>query len=217
VFYCAGLTGDFVSRPLDAADAHVATVLRLVNAIDFDTFVYLSTTRVYGSGPTHEEAALTVRPGVMSDLYNITKLAGESTVLQALGGRGRVARLSNVVGPALAPTSFVGSLAEHIARGETVRIEAGPLFARDYVDVEDVVELLLRIPGGRTSIYNVASGCNVTNGEIAELIRGSGREVSVGDAAGTGNTLIETSRIRDEFGYAPRAPHHALSLALGHG
>ncbi len=47
VIYCLGLTADFRSRPLDTAEAHVGLLARLLGAIQFRSFLYLSSTRVY--------------------------------------------------------------------------------------------------------------------------------------------------------------------------
>src|SRR3954470_22708673 len=47
VIYCVGLTADFRSRPLETVDAHVCHLLHVLRDGDFESLVYLSSTRVY--------------------------------------------------------------------------------------------------------------------------------------------------------------------------
>ena len=82
VIDCVGLTGDFRVRPLDTAEAHVGVVARCLADLQFDSFLLLSSTRVYArANATHEDAALPTVPADPSDLYNVTKLAGEALCL----------------------------------------------------------------------------------------------------------------------------------------
>ena len=98
VFYCIGLTADFRQRLLDTVDAHVCLLNRVLRSGNFDSLLYLSSTRVYaGAGSTHEGANLVVSPLLPGDLYNLSKLMGESVCL-ASGGPAKVVRLSNVYG-----------------------------------------------------------------------------------------------------------------------
>ncbi len=68
----------------------------------FERLIYLSSTRVYGSGggdtPVHEAMPLMVDSHSGSDLYNLSKLMGESLCLHGSQGRAMVVRLSNVIG-----------------------------------------------------------------------------------------------------------------------
>ena len=62
VIDCVGLTGDFRVRPLDTAEAHVGLVARCLAELQFDSFLLLSSTRVYArANATHEDAALPTR------------------------------------------------------------------------------------------------------------------------------------------------------------
>src|SRR4051794_27506323 len=59
VIDCVGLTGDFRTRPLETAEAHVGLVARCLAALQFDSFLLLSSTRVYArADATHEDTAL---------------------------------------------------------------------------------------------------------------------------------------------------------------
>ena len=56
VIDCIGLTGDFRTRLLDTAEAHVSLVARCLAELCFDSFLLLSSTRVYTrASATHED------------------------------------------------------------------------------------------------------------------------------------------------------------------
>ena len=168
VMYCVGLTADFRTRPFDAVDAHVGLLGQVLQRGQFDSLLYLSSTRVYmGAVDTHEDAALSVRPSDPSYLYNLTKLTGES-LCHASGRVGvRVARLSNVVGPGMdvEAGNLVADLL-HQARHGHVVLRSDPQSAKDYVHVTDVLDWLPRIAmQGRHLVYNVASGVQTTHAQ----------------------------------------------------
>ncbi|MGE4048678.1 MAG: NAD-dependent epimerase/dehydratase family protein [Acetobacteraceae bacterium] len=173
VIDCIGMTGDFRSRPLDTAEAHVGITARCLAEIDFRSFLFLSSTRVYAhAGTTQEDGALACRPGDPSDLYNLTKLAGEALCLADARSVVRVVRLSNVYAPDPGPDTFLGQvLAAGRANGGVVfRQAAGS--EKDYVSLDDVVRILPRIAvDGRDRLYNLASGRNTTHGQIAAALR----------------------------------------------
>jgi nucleoside-diphosphate-sugar epimerase len=78
--------------------------------------------------------------------------------------------------------------------------------AKDYVSVSDVVRAIERVAlEGRQRVYNIASGRNTSNAEIAGLLRGKfGADVLYEqDAVPISFPEIEISRIADEFGFVP--------------
>lgn len=168
VLYCIGLTGDFRSRPFDTVRAHVSLLGEVLQCAQFESLLYLSSTRIYqGAASTDEDAALSVLPHDPAYLYNLTKLTGES-LCHACGRQGvRVARLSNVVGPDMDVDSgnFIASLLRDARRGH-VLLQSAPESAKDYVHVNDVVDILPRIAlEGRCAIYNVASGVQTSHAQ----------------------------------------------------
>ncbi len=172
VIYCLGLTADFRSRPLDTAEAHVGLLARLLAAIQFRSFLYLSSTRVYARCETaREDVAIPVQPNSRSDLYNVTKLAGEALCLSDNRNAVRVARMSNVFGPGMHRESFLGQiLAEGAATG-SVMLHQSLLSAKDYLAITEVVPVLLNISrSGAARLYNIASGVNTTHDAIARVL-----------------------------------------------
>lgn len=208
VIDCAGITADFRVRPYDTVDAHVCRIVDLVRHCSFDSFVYLSSTRLYKdhpSSPAREEDDIRVSPIGAGGLYNLSKAMGEAVVL-TLGERGHVVRLSNVYGDGSEGHNFLASIVtDALTKGEIV-LETSFDSAKDYVSVTDVVELLPRIAaGGRQQIYNVASGASVTNGDItAGIARLTGCRISVMPNAETWRyPEIGIERVRGEFGFRP--------------
>jgi nucleoside-diphosphate-sugar epimerase len=172
VFFCIGLTADFRQRPLDALDAHVTAATQVLRHGDFESFLYLSSTRVYGAAAEAvETAALTVDPNDPSDLYNLSKLAGEAACLALPRPEVRIARLSNVFGPGMGTANFLGSVLHEARAGGRVRLGQALDSEKDYVAIDDVVRALLRIAlAGEARLYNVASGRNTRHDEIFETL-----------------------------------------------
>ncbi len=173
VIDCIGLTGDFRSRPLDTTEAHVSVTARCLGGLNCDSFLFLSSTRVYANGvATDEDAALSCRPGDPSDLYNLSKLTGEALCLNDPRPTTRVVRLSNVFASDPGPDTFLGQvLAEGRATGQVLLRQAAES-EKDYVSLDDVVRLLPAIArSGRHRIYNLAAGTNISHGQIGDALR----------------------------------------------
>lgn len=219
VIYCIGRTADFRGHPLETTEAHVCVLRRVLESARFESLLYLSSTRVYqGAAEAREDAPLTIDPGSPDALYNASKMMGESLCLSAERPGTRVARLSNVYGPDLESRNFLSAVVrEALAAGEVVVREA-PTSAKDYVAVEDVVPALVRVAReGSERIYNVASGRNVTHGELLdELRRLTGCRVAfAADAPERVFPIVPIERMRAEFGFAPDHVMDRLDALVG--
>jgi nucleoside-diphosphate-sugar epimerase len=210
VIYAVGLTGDFRRRPFDTMEAHVGVLAETLRSIQFDSFLYLSSTRLYG-GARHggEDAVFQVDPATPGDLYNLSKLAGEALCHACERPRVRVARLSNVYAPAIredtdAAAGFLPSVIADALRGElSLATDLGS--SKDYIRVDDVCRALERIAlSGTQRCYNVAAGRNTTNREIADSLRGiTGCRVIVEPGAPlTVFPKVDTSRLAARFAAA---------------
>jgi nucleoside-diphosphate-sugar epimerase len=213
IVYCIGVTADFRTRPLETVEAHVALLRRVLAEARFDRLVYLSSTRVYGGAttddaPAHEDMPLSVNPHSGSDLYNLSKLMGESLCLHASGERACVARLSNVVGGADSDSeNFIPSLLRD-ARSGHIHLRSALDSAKDYIHIDDVIPLLARMAGGPAKgIYNIASGTRTSHAEwLAAIATATGARITV--EPGAPRILfppIDITRIRTEFGANPRS------------
>ncbi len=207
VIYAIGLTADFRTRPLETIDAHVSVLAEVLRRGRYDSLVYLSSTRVYrGATDTHEDAPLTVQPSDPDDLYRVSKLAGESLCLGSSQPAVRVVRLSNVYGFDPDSENFLPSVLREAAATGELRLHTAAACAKDYIALEDVVDLIPRIvAAGRDRLYNVASGRNVTSAEIADVLGDFGVRVSVEQGAPlVVDPVICIDRIAMEFGFKPQ-------------
>lgn len=205
VIYCIGMTADFRSKPFETVDAHVTVLADVLRRSRFASLLYLSSTRVYGNAAhAEEQARLQVDPADPSDLYNLTKLTGESLCRNCGRPDVRVARLSNVVGSDPDSQNFLSSLIREALAGR-IELQTNPDSSKDYILLDDVVALLPAIAtGGRHWLYNVASGTSLRHAElVARLAALTGCEVVVRPAAPRVDfPVIDTTRLRDEFHFS---------------
>ena len=202
VFYCAGLTADFRQRPFATVGAHVQLLSDVLERCNFNSLTYLSSTRVYsGAMSTAENATLSVRSFESGDLYNISKLMGESLCLNS-GRNVRVARLSNVYGESMPDTNFLGEiLAEAVAK-KRVLFRSSPDSEKDFVSIQDVAYYLSQIAfAGGQEIYNLAAGKNTSNATIAAILQEAGVQCSFMEAAPKISfPEINISKLHQNFG-----------------
>ena len=209
VIYCIGLTGDFRSRPHDTIEAHVTLLSEVLRRANYDTFLYLSSTRVYSGLESDqlasEEEKLPLSPNSDS-LYDLSKLLGEALCLSMRDPSVRIARLSNVYGPDMSKDIFLGSVLQDIKKNGKVTILDNPASAKDYISVEDVCYLLSEIVlHGNHSLYNVASGASVRCEEIADWLKKEGHVVTFANKNQPRIfPEIDVSRIKEEFDFEPK-------------
>jgi nucleoside-diphosphate-sugar epimerase len=218
VFYCAGLTADFAQRPHDTVQAHVSLLSRVLQQGQFDSLVYLSSTRLYDGSlvdPADEATPLELDPRQPRHLYDLSKALGESLCHATSGGRARVARLSCVYRDAGDADGFLPmllrSVPQAVAQAESgtpprLRVDTTPHAARDYVHLDDVLcALVLIATRGTQPLYNVASGRNLSNRELfARLRELSGCEIVASQhQMARPSSRIDISRMRREFAWRP--------------
>jgi nucleoside-diphosphate-sugar epimerase len=212
VFYCAGLTSDYMRRPADAIEAHVCLLRQVLQSTDYESLVYLSSTRVYdaltGQGAVTEDMPIGVQPGNPRHLYDLSKLTGES-LCHALGqGRAKVARLACVYQENREAGGFLPELLQRLSRDAVsiLEVDSSPGYVRDYVHLDDVVRALVDIAvrGGQAA-YNVASGVNVSNAELADCIcQASGKRLHFLRQGGADQVpVVDITRFVEEFGWRP--------------
>jgi nucleoside-diphosphate-sugar epimerase len=158
---------------------------------------------------TSEDSELRVAPLRAEDLYNMSKLMGESLALHSKRAGVRIARLSNVIGDEGMPAeNFLPDIVAQALRGK-VSLRSSPASEKDYIDIQDVVELLPAIAlHGQRSIYNVASGRNLAHRDwIGALRQTLEFELSAdSNLPLTGFPPISIRRLAQEFGAPARSP-----------
>jgi nucleoside-diphosphate-sugar epimerase len=183
VFYCAGLTADYLARPFDTVEAHVALIARLLKGARFDRLVYCSSTRLYdwmGPEAGAEDAPLLLTPAEPRHLYDLSKALGENLCLTQSGGRASVARLACVWDAADGSPGFLSEWLQKARRTRTIALESSSGYVRDYITLDDTAAALRAIlDSGEAAIFNVASGENVSNGELAAAFEAAGWSISL--------------------------------------
>ena len=220
VVYAVGLTGDFRSRPHETVQSHVCLLSHLLQNTSFRSWTYLSSTRIYGlqlsAEPIAEESAIQVKPN-LDGLYDLTKLTGEALCLSLNRPEIRIARLSNVYGSGMNPSTFLGSIVKELGSGQNVEIGEDPKSSKDYVSVYDVCEMLERIAlNGKYRIYNLASGTPLTHDAIASKLNAiSAHKVGFRpEAIVRCFPKFDISKLVDEFQFQPRKLEEDLASLL---
>lgn len=206
VLFCIGMTADFRSRPYETMEAHVTLPARILATGRFQSFLYLSSTRLYdGAVRGIETADIALNPANPSDLYNLSKLSGEALCLTHANPAVRVARLSNVYGSDMfADThegaNFLASIIGEAISENHIRLGTHETSAKDYIAVEDVARALpLIATASKDRLVNVAAGRKISHGElVARLQDLSGcRATLANDAPLVDYPDISTDRIAD--------------------
>lgn len=217
VYDCAGLTADYAARPFDTVEAHATLVARLAERARFDRLIVLSSTRLYDSSPAQvarEDDALVLRPAEPRHIYDLSKALGENIALTQTGGRGAVARLSNVFDWAAGSPGFLSEWLIRAAGEREFTLDSSPSVARDYIHVDDVVDALIAIASAPApGIVNVASGELFENRQIAQAFVAAGWRVDFArhDAAPR-SPCADATKLRD-LGVRPRP---ALDVIRGY-
>jgi len=218
VFYCAGLTADFAARPFDTVEAHVGLLAALLRAGRWDHLIYLSSTRLYDSSalPVGDEAgALTLQPANPRHLYDLSKALGENLCLTLAPRRTAVARLSCVFDWCAGAPGFLSEWLQRAAAERAFRLDSDAAFVRDYIHLDDVVQALAAMSArGAQGIFNVASGANVSNGELAEVFNRAGWQVELARATRPQPAAVcSVARLR-ALGVAPRDVRDVVAAHL---
>lgn len=217
ILWTIGMTAGFRTRPFETVEAHVSALARILQGGAFSGFVLLSSARIYlGADDTGETGSLKVTPDQPDDLYNISKLMGESLVLSTVP-MGRIARLSNVVGPCeIDRDTFLGMILRAGNQGE-IALQTALSSAKDYIWIEDAVDLLIRIATeGQSRIYNVASGHQIRHDAWTRAIaQHTGTRVSVApDAPEIIVPPMDVTTIHREFGFTALDPVERIGEML---
>lgn len=207
VIYCIGITADFRERPFDTVESHVLILHKILKKCKFDSFLYLSSTRVYSdSTSTNETDQLLVDPNNLDNLYNISKIMGEAICNMSKKQNVRVVRLSNVVGKNFDSSIFLSSIIQDAIKIKKIILETSLDSERDYVCIDDVVDILQKISlHGKSSVYNIANGQNLSNEKIVKKLQEiTGCEFKVVENAKKYSFLpISIKRIQREFNFEP--------------
>lgn len=208
VIYAIGLTADFRAYPFKTIEAHVCVLKELLEKGTFSSLTYLSSTRVYaGLSKAVETSTLQVNPSNSDDLYNISKLMGESLALQSGKQNIKVVRLSNIIGQRDDEDFFIDKLLKEGFETNEIIFQTSLQSQKDYLYIDDAVRLITQIAASeKNGIFNVASGENTTHGEVAQIIHSNiGFCIkSVQNAPIFTFATIDTAKVKNTFGFKPQ-------------
>jgi nucleoside-diphosphate-sugar epimerase len=218
VFYCAGLTGDFMARPFDTVEAHVGLLATILRAANFERLIYLSSTRLYdslGARGGKEGDTLEFDVAAQRSVYDLSKALGENLCLARSGGRAAVVRLSNLFDWTEEAGGFLSDLLKLARRERFILMESSPLAGRDYIHVDDVIEALLAVEAAKVQgIVNVASGKSLSNSELAQVFAEEGWTIEfAGHDAATERPVCDVTRLIG-LGVQPRDSRWVIQRIL---
>jgi nucleoside-diphosphate-sugar epimerase len=210
VLYCAGVTGSrFKTEQFRVVDAHVSAMAKVLEHAKYESFLYMSSARTYEESleGTSESAQFRVDPSRISDFYNLSKLMGESLILNSGVNSARIVRVSYAVDIADDSTDNITEFVR-AARSGMVRFLAHRDSVKDYVVMEDILSVMPHIAlHGEATTYNVASGRNTSTREIAEmLVEETGCAVDFADEESIRSPLpIDVTLLKREMSFSPQS------------
>lgn len=197
------LGGDDWRSP-DALDGHFGHLSRILTQCRYESLTYLSSTRVYLNAVSgNETAQLVISQRDKGGFYNLLKLMGENICLQH--PRTRVVRLSNVTGYNPNGIALIPSLIRNATTSGKITLSLHPRSAKDYISINDIPPMLLKIINGKERLYNLASGHNTMTEEIvAQIQKETGCSVYWSKPSESPIfPPISIKRIQEEFGFEP--------------
>lgn len=206
VIYCIGLTADFRTKPFETVEAHVCKLSSILSECNYISFTYLSSSRVYikcETSEVDENSRICVDISDPDELYTLTKLTGERLCLSS-GKNVKIVRLSNVLGDDKLSENFIARIARLIRNEKSITLQTTLESSKDYVSVDSVAELLIKIAqSGKQTIYNIASGFNLTNEAVLKLLAEEFEfQYSIDKAAKKiVFPRVSNQRIEQEFGF----------------
>jgi UDP-glucuronate 4-epimerase len=198
-------------------ERNVRTTERLLEAArrtGTETFVYASSSSVYGSdpgGPVNEDALL--RP---ASPYGLSKLAAEGLVGlygREVGMPATILRYFTVYGPRQRPEMALARFISAATEGWSVEVFGDGEQVREMTYVSDVVDATVTALetrfGSLTRAYNVGGGARATVAELVKLVGETlGERLEIGHAppvpGDVRSTWADLGRARRELGYEPR-------------
>lgn len=172
VVYAAGMAANYRQNLTGTLQSQTILPTKLIEEMDFSSFLYLSSTRLYGgASSTEEDAKLQVCPQNAEDIYNLTKATSECYLLAQDNPKIRVARLSNVYGQFKNTNSFLAAILWSAAQEGEVVFETDAASSKDYIPLDECLDRLAKIAlTAEHRIYNVARGERVSHDQIARKL-----------------------------------------------
>jgi len=182
VLYVAGTASDYLRRRVETISTQVVGLEAfLTRYAGCRSFVYISSTRVYGrvsdGSPITEESLACVPPMHTDNVYDSAKRLGESLCLwHARSGNtpAVVARLTNIYGAQNAQRSetAISDFARQASNAGIIGLKGNPDSTRNWACVIDIAQGILRclIDGKPAEAYNIGSEEHLSSRQLAEMV-----------------------------------------------
>jgi len=211
VIYCIGLTADFRKKPFDTVEAHVSKLKFILENCNFESFTYLSSTRLYLKSKSinkrlSEQDDIVLNANDPFDLFGASKITGELLLLNSGKPNVKVVRLSNVFGNDFTSENFITSIVKDVLMSGKVELQTSPDSSKDYIAISDVCNALIKLAAQKsTGIYNLSYGSNTTNEAITnEIVRLTGAKITYSsDAKRVVFQEIDNSKLSNEIDFKP--------------
>jgi len=220
VIYVAGTASDYLRRRVETISTQVVGLEAfLTRYAGCRSFVYISSTRVYGrisdGAPIVEEALACIPPMHTDNVYDSAKRLGESLCLwHARSGNtpAVVARLSNIYGAQDSQRSetAISDFARQAAQTGVIALKGNPDSTRNWTCVLDIAQGILRalVNGKPGEAYNIGSAEHLSSRQLAEMVAAVtySRAVSVqvpAEPAPLSLQTISIEKARQELHYRP--------------
>jgi nucleoside-diphosphate-sugar epimerase len=173
VVICAG-HGDCKNFPLKVFDSNAQLIVDLIKNSSFTKIIYLSSTRLYkGISGSNEKSDLLIETADDRRLFNLTKAVAEEVIIRS-NINYSILRPSNIYGGAFESPLFLPSIVRDALIKGRVSMYVDPDYAKDYVSVLDLVEVIIKCCVSNDTdnqVINVASGENITAQQIADKLQ----------------------------------------------
>jgi nucleoside-diphosphate-sugar epimerase len=188
-------------------DAHVCKLNQIISNSSYESLLYISSSRLYhNSSSTNEDSSMMINPLEQNELYNISKILGESLCLSSKKDNIRIVRPSNVIGVRAPKVLFLPSIIIDAITKNKIQLHSSLDSERDYIHINDLVKIIPEISlKGKNKIYNLAYGKNIKTKQVVdEISRITGCSIIVDENA-TKHSFpeINIERIKNEFNFKP--------------
>jgi nucleoside-diphosphate-sugar epimerase len=182
LIYVAGTASDYLRRRQETIATQVVGLEAILTRYaGCRSFVYISSTRVYGrysdGSPITEETLACIPPMHTDNLYDSAKRLGESLCLwHARSGNtpAVVARLTNIYGAQDSQRSetAISDFARQAAQTGVIGLKGNPDSTRNWTCVLDIAQGILRtlVNGKPGEAYNIGSNEHLSSRELAEQV-----------------------------------------------
>jgi dTDP-glucose 4,6-dehydratase len=165
-----------ISGPFEFVNTNVLgtqVLLAAAHRKNAKLFLHVSTDEVYGS--IESGSSVETDPLLPNSPYSASKAASDLLVrsyVKTFGVDARITRCCNNFGPNQFPEKFIPLAIKQLNEGKKIPIYGDGKNVREWIQVEDHCRAIQSVieNGSAGEIYNIGSGIQMTNLEIAEIL-----------------------------------------------